>query len=92
MTTIGIEGMSAMIEAIIYYKPAVMRFLLPFANIYMAIWEEVVMLVHKVLHASTYSVCIDNSCNIWLSDIENAKCERCDITIYYYYSMVGCTN
>ena len=39
MTAIGIQGMTTMIEAIIYDKPAVMGLVFPFADVYMIIGE-----------------------------------------------------
>ena len=36
-----------MIEIIIYDEPTIMRLVTPFANIYMAFWEQMVMLENK---------------------------------------------
>ena len=59
MASIGIEGMTAMIKGIVYNEPTVVRFFLPFTNIYMVVWEEVVVLFHEALHSLTYAIGID---------------------------------
>ncbi len=60
MTAIGIEGMTTMIEGIVDNEPTVMRLFLPFADVYMVAWEEVVMLFHETLHSLTYTIGINN--------------------------------
>lgn len=39
-----------MIETIIYNEPTIMRLVTPFANIYMAFWEQMVMFFHQALY------------------------------------------
>ena len=45
--------MTTMIEAIIYDKPAIMRLVTPFSNIYMIIGEEAISIVAKFAPVGT---------------------------------------
>ena len=57
MSTIGIQRVTAVIEFVIDYQPAVVTLLTPFPDVDMLLGrrEQAVVLLHQSLHAGTHS-------------------------------------
>lgn len=81
--------MSTMIKSVVDNEPTVMRFIAPFTYIYMRLGEKMVMLVHKTLHASSYTASINQHFHTMLAYIKYVKSSSGDIAINDDNSMVG---
>lgn len=86
----GVEGVSAVIEAVVDDEPSVMRFIAPFIYLYRLDIGLAVVLVAKACHACSYA------CGVYLrrdsvcTDIEHVECFGINVGIDDDGTMLGC--
>ena len=91
MSTIGIQRVTAVIEFVIDYQPAVVTLLTPFPDVDMLLGrrEQAVVLLHQSLHAGTHSRGIYYSLHTLGAHIQYVERERRHLSIDDYHPVQG---